>query len=438
MGTGYAGRGYPLGHTDPSPAFAQGWDDGAALGGAPRPSAVRPCAHQRRRIAGHPDHRRRLPRQVGRSVRSARPMSAAGVGKCRRRCPQEVHAAARCCRPWPRRRNGRAARRRRGRIHRERTRVRRAVPRRAADCRQPQPLNRRETAERVAQKKMVSETYAWAVEQARGRSARHRLPPPRRHGAALTSVHSLSTLAFARASHAATCTVGRCALAPARPSVERDNPSLPLLSAPPSVRATVLRRRSSTHSEGRFVVTRTHVRMHCECTFLPTRPDLRRGVAGQTSHGGDAGGASPRTARRGVYIYIYIYIYIYEVRPLALRVGGFLGVFFLAEGDCRAFPVSNKPPRNDRTIGVCSLRRSRATLPGRRGSRAPRRRSWTPRPSTSCVSSRLAAAAARRRLCGGAPRPPESSVRGSTRVPWSTPHAGVLDYPWSTHAAEYG
>jgi hypothetical protein len=58
---------------------------------------------------------------VGRSVRSARPMSAAGLGQCRRRCPQEVHAAARCCRPWPRRRNGRAARRRRGRIHRERT-----------------------------------------------------------------------------------------------------------------------------------------------------------------------------------------------------------------------------------------------------------------------------------------------------------------------------
>jgi hypothetical protein len=140
MGTGYAGRGYPLGHTDPSPAvcIAQGGEDGAALGGAPRPSAVRPRARQRRRIDAHPDHRRRLPRQVGRSVRSARPMSAAGVGKCRRRCPQEVHAAARCCRPWPRRRNGRAARRRRGRIHRERTRVRRAVPRRAADCRQPQ------------------------------------------------------------------------------------------------------------------------------------------------------------------------------------------------------------------------------------------------------------------------------------------------------------
>jgi hypothetical protein len=32
--------------------------------------------------------------------------------------------------------------------------------------------------------------------------------------------------------------------------------------------------------------------------FVPTRPVLTRGVAGQTSHGSDAGGASPRTARR--------------------------------------------------------------------------------------------------------------------------------------------
>ena len=144
--------------------------------------------------------------------------------------------------------------------------------------------------------------------------------------------------------------------------------------------------------------------------FPPTQPDLTRGVAGQTSHGGDVGGASPHcthcTARRV-----------------------FFGVFSLQNATAERFPYENTPPPNDRNIGVCSSRRSSATLPGRRCSRTPRRRSWTPRLSTSCVSSRRAAAAARRRLCWECPSVPrelrtrqhsstlEYAACGSTRLP---------------------
>jgi hypothetical protein len=91
----------------------------------------------------------------------------------------------------------------------------------------------------------------------------------------------------------------RCcgALAPARPSVEHDAPDLPLLSAPPCACAAVPVR----HSNGDQHVSWSHARNSgctANSTFPPTQPDLPRGVAGQTSHSGDEGGAFPCGARQ--------------------------------------------------------------------------------------------------------------------------------------------
>jgi hypothetical protein len=120
VGTGCAVWGVPSGPHRPLPrlCIAQGWQDGAALGGVSRPSAGRQCAHPRRRTAGHPG----LQQEVGPFVRSGRRRGRTGGGsarasaaaQCRRR-PQDDAAALRCPQQ-PRRRNRRAARRRRGRV----------------------------------------------------------------------------------------------------------------------------------------------------------------------------------------------------------------------------------------------------------------------------------------------------------------------------------
>jgi hypothetical protein len=156
----------------PEPLRAQAWLDGAALGGAPRPPAECPCAHQRRRIAEHPER----VQQVVLLGRSARPVGAGRGGPVPppfptgpRRCtllPTMATPAKcpRCSAP--------------ARTRPSRTTsgpLRRAAPHgpTGTDCSRGA---RRKTAERLAQENGNSGAYEAAVEQARGRSARHRRP----------------------------------------------------------------------------------------------------------------------------------------------------------------------------------------------------------------------------------------------------------------------
>ncbi len=136
----WSGTLWTLWATRPSPALpAQGWVDGAALGGAARPSVVRPCAHQRRRVAGHPD---RL--QAGPFGLSARrwcglgwASAAAGAAVASRSTP--LHWAA-----YNGNADATAALLGSGadtsiKDNNEYAAPRRAAPRRTADRRQPQP-----------------------------------------------------------------------------------------------------------------------------------------------------------------------------------------------------------------------------------------------------------------------------------------------------------
>jgi hypothetical protein len=231
--------GYPLGHRHPSePLRVQGWLDGAALGGAPRPSAVSPCAHQRRRVAAHPER----VQQVDLLERSARPMGPVGVGQCRRRCRRcpQVQAAAHCCLPWPRRRNGRASRRRHGRVHRGRLWVRRAAPHgRPPPTAAAVPAGRRQSDSHKRMGAAARTRRRWSRRAAAPLAIASPTPAWRLRS---TFVHSFRT----RWPRHRTLRLHRwsCALAPARPSVEHDAPDLPPSSASPCACAAVPLRRA--------------------------------------------------------------------------------------------------------------------------------------------------------------------------------------------------
>ncbi len=88
--------GVPSGPPDPSPALpAQGWEDGAALGGAPRPSAVRRNALINAGASLHSQDKKRWAfwgGRHGRLVRSRWASAAAGAAVARRSMP--LHSAA--------------------------------------------------------------------------------------------------------------------------------------------------------------------------------------------------------------------------------------------------------------------------------------------------------------------------------------------------------
>jgi hypothetical protein len=204
--------GYPLGHPDPRPSLCMhrhGWTAlhwSARHGHLPNVRAlINACAS-----LNIPNEYSRWPFWGGRHGRWVR----VGVGQCHRRCRRfpQVHAAAHCCLPWPRRRNGRAARRRRGRVHRGPLRVRCAAPHRTG---RPAPAAaavgaRRKTAERLAQENGNSGAYAAAVEQARGRSARHRRP----HAGCAHCRALISHFSARRGIARRDCTIGRALLHP--------------------------------------------------------------------------------------------------------------------------------------------------------------------------------------------------------------------------------
>ena len=213
------------------------------------------------------------------------PLVRFGVGQCRRRCRrrQQVHAAALGGLQWQRRRNGRAARLRRGRVRQGQQRVRRAAP----------PAPHGPTAASRSRGGPQGDGAAMRTRQceerrvrggggAGARPLRSPSPPPRRQaGSGYVVLHRWS-----------------CALAPARPCVECHAPDLPLLWGHWCACADVPLRHAQPaetntfrgHAHG----TKDALRMH-----LPAHlPDLTGGVAGQTSDGGDEAGAFPRGARQ--------------------------------------------------------------------------------------------------------------------------------------------
>jgi hypothetical protein len=233
------------------------------------------------------------------------------------------------------------------------------------------------TAEQRAQRNGQSRAYAAAVEQARGRSARHR------HSHACAHFRSLFRHIFATASRAATALllVRSCA----RASVCRARRARPAASVGTLVRVCCQCCAAPARTaETDQLVSWSHARyltMHCECAFPPTQLELTRGVAGQTSHGGDEGGAFPRGACQGerwrppAYLAVLIASEVVTVRRL------FWGLF-VSELNFRAFPAVKKncTGKSD----VRSSRRSSATLRRRRWSRTSRRRTSTPRLPTFC------------------------------------------------------
>jgi hypothetical protein len=382
MGTGCAVSGLPSGPHRPLPrlCIAQAWLDGAALGGAPRPSAGRQCAHPRRRTAGHPGARLQVGPLCGR-VGAGPNRRRVGAGQCRRQCRRRpqlqctvLDAAALRCRLGPRRRNGRAARRRRGRVHPGPPRV---TPCRAAHGRsasgRPPPVSCRMTAEQLAQDRSRVRAYAAAMAQA-------------------PTFRALFRRIFATASCAATALllVRSCA----RASMCRARRARPAAAVGTLVRVGCCAAPASTARADQPVSwTRArYLTMHCECAFPPTQPNLARGVAGPTSHRGDEGGAFPRTARRGARWRPRVHTGVpVASEPPAARAP--FGGLFVSENNFRAFPaVKQKLHGMTENRYVRSSRRSSATLPRRRWSRTSRRRTSTPRLSTFCCASRCGAA----------------------------------------------
>jgi hypothetical protein len=126
-----------------------------------------------------------------------------------------------------------------------------------------------------------------------------------------------------------------------------------------------------------------------------------------------------------------------EVRPLALRVG-FFGVFCFCRMRLQSASRMTTNLHGRAETSACAelaaIARNAAGAALLAGAKAKKL-------DASAVDL-LRLVKVRCRRCApssvrGCPSAPESSAHGSTRVPWSTPHAGVLDYPWSTHAAEY-
>ena len=176
-------------------------------------------------------------------------------------------------------------------------------------------------------------------------------------------------------------------------------------------------------------VWRTRARyftMHCECAFPPTRPDLTRGVAGPTSHGGDEGGASPRRARRGGRWRPQVHTGVpVASEPPAAR-APFWGLF-VSESDCRAFPAVKKNRAERPKIGCAQL--------------AAIKRDAAAAAVVSVVTAKnLDASTADLLLCVKVwcRRCAPLSVLGRRSIPRSGTWAAVLEYPWSpmgTHAA---
>jgi hypothetical protein len=269
-------RGYPLGHTDPSPAFALHRYRRTALhwavlfGHLPTARALIHAGAplgicDNGRLALCAAGRRGAELAAGRRVPVPPPMPPSPAG--RRPCTALPNTATptqrpRCSAP--------------ARTRPSRTATGNAVPRRTG--RPPPaampPVSCRRTAEERAQRYGKSDAYAAAVAQAHTFgpsfgtfSRRHRAPRPHYR----PRVHLQSTRARPAAAVGTFIRVCCCA-APARKT------------------------RADQHvswSRARYLT------MHGECAFPPTQRELTRGVAGPTSHGGDEGGAFRRLARQG-------------------------------------------------------------------------------------------------------------------------------------------
>jgi hypothetical protein len=97
-----------------------------------------------------------------------------------------------------------------------------------------------------------------------------------------------------------------------------------------------------------------YLTMHCECAFPPTQPDLTRGVAGPTSHGGDEGGAFRRRARRGGRWRPRVHTGVpFASEPPAAR-APFWGLF-VSKNNFRAFPAVKKNCTERPKIGCAQL-----------------------------------------------------------------------------------
>jgi hypothetical protein len=147
---------------------------------------------------------------------------------------------------------------------------------------------------------------------------------------------------FATASHAATAPLLMRSFL--HPRVHLQSAMRPIDRCCRHILSRVLLCRSGTRNEGgptRFVVTRTELRMHCECAFPPTQPDLTRGVSGPTSPGGDEGGAFPRGACQGGRWRPRVHTGVpVASEPPAAR-APFWGLL-VSETDFRAFPAVEK------------------------------------------------------------------------------------------------
>jgi hypothetical protein len=147
--------------------------------------------------------------------------------------------------------------------------------------------------------------------------------------------------------------------------------------------------------------------MHCECTFPPHQPNLKRVVSGQTSNRGKQGGALPRSARQGARWCTPTYMGVPIGSGVAARVPGF-GVLLAAERAVRAFPVActKIEARDDPAQRCCEGARR-----GRQGE-APRRLACRPPADRQGALPRTVVCA------GGAPiGRTDCFARGSTRVP---------------------
>jgi hypothetical protein len=169
-----------------------------------------------------------------------------------------------------------------------------------------------------------------------------------------------------------------------------------------------------------------YLTMHCECAFPPTQPNLARGVAGQTSHGGDEGGAFPRRARRGARWRPRVHTGVpVASEPPAAR-APFWGLF-VSENDFRAFPAVKKNCVERSKIGCAQLAAIK-----RDAASAALVADVTAKNLDASTVDLLLCVKVRCRRCA------PLSVLGCRSTPRSAALAGVLEYPWSpmsTHAA---